>query len=213
MMAGIVSVSRLLARRARDERGVTAIELVIATALMMLVVGAFMAVLYPVQMNIARQGNRSTNNDQARLAMEDLDREIRSAVVLYNPASEPAPTVANYGLRIYTQSNAPTRNGGNPTCVQWRISSRNLLKRTWISGNPGGTAGWRTVAENVVNQDASVPAFVLDTAPTSGGRIVNVTLLVNAKYGDPAFRNVRLAASHAIRNQSVSDPCTPVPAG
>jgi type II secretory pathway pseudopilin PulG len=199
-------------RRWRGEIGFTITEVIIAGFIMSVVAAAFLTILHSVQTNLVRQENRSINNDQARLAMEDLDREIRSGEVLY-AAEVLAPLADKYELRVYTQSNAPTRNLGNPICIQWRISSQQLLKRTWLSGNPAGATGWRVVAENVVNQNTSTPAFVLDPEDSSGGRIVNITLLVNAKLGDPAFSTVRLASSAAIRNQSAGDPCTPAPAG
>ena len=95
--------------------------------------------------------------------MQELDREIRSGNVLYDPANCPPPPVdpsggptcdpaegitANMTLLIYTQTNANSRNPGNQ-CVQWRIS----------------------------------PAFTLDPTSAFGSWVVGVTILTN---GDPA---------------------------
>jgi hypothetical protein len=141
--------------------------------------------------------NRSTpervsSTDQSRLALEELDKEIRSGNVLYDPANCPPPPVdpsggptcdpaegitGNMTLLIYTQTNANSRNPGNE-CVQWRISAvsadglSQLQRRAWSVNwqNDGILYGWRIVADNVVNRQppdgsSAVPAFTLD--PTS----------------------------------------------
>jgi hypothetical protein len=121
-------------------------------------------------------------------------------------------------MHFQTQANGNTRGG--LTCVQYRISSDQLLRRSWPSGNPGAVSGWWTVTDAVVNADLTpaVPAFQLDSSSAQGGgtalgsRLVNIVLVMNAKTSDGP--NVQIQDSIEIRNQtSVSgDPCTP-PAG
>jgi hypothetical protein len=188
--------------------------MLVAGAVLIIVASVFMSLLESVQEGVARQDYRSRSNDQARLAMEAVDREVRSGSVLYDPAGEVdaggAP-LAYYGLRVYTYANAPTRNAGNPVCVQFRISNQQLLRRWWPSGNLAASTGWQIVATNVVNVTQGVRAFQLD--PTNS-RIVDVTILANVqttgRFAGPA---VRIQSSDSIRNSGTGNPCTPVPSG
>src|SRR5205807_1768052 len=122
-----------VSRRMREERGFTLVEMTIALMLMLVVTVIFITVMVSVQGAVAKDQGRSVSNDQARLAVEELDREIRSGNVLYDPSLENDPgngIYPNMSLRIYTQSNADTRNPGNQ-CVQWRILNDELQRRSW----------------------------------------------------------------------------------
>jgi type II secretory pathway pseudopilin PulG len=207
--------------RPQDESGMTVVELTVAMTITAIIVTAFLGVLASVQTSLARENVRSQTMDQGRLAMQALDREIRSGSVLYDPAAASTPY---YRLRVYTQSNA------TPRCVEWRVatyapdpacaSSKCLLRREWTSGSNTATS-WRVVATNIVNSGSAAGQrpFQLDTSAAAGygsslgSRVVDVTLLVNAKPGDPASTDVRVESSLSIRNQSTGDPCSPVPTG
>ncbi len=100
-------------------------------------------------------------------------------------------------------------------CVQWRLSSQQLLRRQWPAGNPAAATAWATMANNLVNQAITpqVQAFRLD--PASAGRILDVTFLVNTRQGSAASlqQTVRVQSSFAVRNTTFADVCTPVPTG
>jgi prepilin-type N-terminal cleavage/methylation domain-containing protein len=197
------------------QAGMTLPELMVTMVVASLILTSFLTIMVAAQKDIIHQQGRSRTNDQARNAMEEIDRELRSATVLYDPASEPSPSVAYYGLRFETQANSPTQGGR--TCVQYRISSDQLLRRTWPTATPASATGWWVVATGIVNYDQSVPAFQLDTSSAEGAgapmgsRAVNIVLVVDDQSTDSATD--RITSSIAIRNQSVGDPCTPVPAG
>ena len=206
----------------RDQRGMTLVELMISVALMVVVAVIFTTVLLAVQKGVIRQQARSEINDQARLALEQMDREVRSGSVLYDPASEPAAVCAgkdcapSYSVRVYTQANAPTRQatyGGDGTqCVQWVIDDQQLFRRAWEVGGTASLSGWRMIAEGVVNREplVNVPAFSL---PNPDSNVLDITLMLNSRYGsnDPP-RTVRMDTSIAIRNAGTGDPCSPIPA-
>jgi hypothetical protein len=201
--------------RLGDETGQTLVELSISTVILAIVLSVFLAILVWVQTALVRENTRSSTVDQTRLAMEAIDREVRSGTVLYDPAvEEPA---AYYGLRFATQ--ALPGHMGETYCVQYRVSGGSLLRKAWASG--AATASERTVATNIVNQGSAATSrpFQLDTSTAAGygsslgSRVVNLTFLVNAKQGDVASNTVRLQSSIAIRNQTSGDPCTPVPSG
>jgi len=165
----------------------TLLELVITIGLLATVIMAILPIMTSVQQSYERESDRSQSNDQARLAVEELDREIRSGNVLYDPASESDPANGIYpgmSLRIYTQTNASTRTPGN-RCVQWRVVNGALQTRNWSITwqTDGNVSGWHIVADHVVNQPnpptpPTTPAFQLDPDPSKGGRSVIITIQV-----------------------------------
>ena len=195
-----------------DQRGMTLAELLIAMSVTMIVAVAITSITISVQGNVQRQTAASRNNDEARLAIMQLDREIRSGNILYDPGAEEDP---HYGLRVYTQANASTRTPGFQ-CVQWVIRDRQLLRRWWPSGNPGSASSWAVIADGIVNDEMSVPAFALDTEPNRGARTLVVTLLVNNKLETYEGQTTRIQTSLTGRNTTYefsTGACTPAPAG
>jgi prepilin-type N-terminal cleavage/methylation domain-containing protein len=198
-------------RRLRRDEGFSLPEVLIASAMLLVVLATFLTVVESMNRSVMRQQDRSISNDQARLAVEQLDREIRSGNVLYDPAGE---ALADYSFRIYTQSNAPTRDPGFQ-CVQWVIVDQNLLRRAWPPGNPEDVGAWRVIAENVVNVEVGQPAFSLDPDADKGGRTVDIVLIVDSTPDDPTNRAVRIETSLTGRNTSFGFPvnvCEPAPA-
>ena len=147
----------------------TLVELVVAMAILSIVMVVFLSTLTTIQKATVNQDVRSRTIDQVRLAMQSIDRQVRSGNLLYNPSTAygTPPLPANYTLLIYTQSNLPTVG---PACVLWTIDDQNrLLTRAWEPLNPTtpippGASGWTVVAEDVVNRVGAspTPAFSLD---------------------------------------------------
>src|SRR6266496_2247592 len=108
-------------RRTRDEQGMTLIEVLIGMSIMSLALVVFTSLLPTVQNSVNRQDSMSQTLDQTRAALQQLDREMRSGNVLYDPALENAAAgvsgritsctgcTPGYTLRVYTQTNANTR--------------------------------------------------------------------------------------------------------
>ena len=211
---------RIIVRRARtvvsNEDGMSVIEMVVAVMLMVIAASIYLGALTSVYSGVNRQQRRSEINDEARLAIEQIDREVRSGNILFDPAeSFAAPTcggyacVSNFSVRVYTQANATTRTP-QQQCVQYLINGTNLLRRAWAPGAGSSLSGWRIVARDIVNRNVNpqVPAFVR----TAGNRILDITLLVNNRFGQAdAPRTVRIETSIAIRNYGTGDPCSPIP--
>src|ERR671937_1558676 len=142
----------MLRRIRHDERGMTLVELLVSMSIFTLVVVIFLTTLSAVQRTTNRQTADSVNNDDARLAMIELDREIRSGNVLYDPATE---TPSGFVLRIYTQSNANTRTPSpGYVCRLWQVTSDGKLQtRTWPPLDPADATPWLTVTTGIVNRD------------------------------------------------------------
>jgi prepilin-type N-terminal cleavage/methylation domain-containing protein len=174
--------------RIHSDEGMTLVELLVAMSILGIVVMAFLGVMGSVQRGFERQSARSQSNDQARLAVEEIDREIRSGNVLYDPASESDPAngiAAGMSLRVYTQSNGNIRTPSS-VCVQWRIQNQLLERRQWATNwldDPDTLVSpWHTVADHIMNRTVSpaVTAFTLDQSQAQfGSRIVKIRILAN----------------------------------
>jgi type II secretory pathway pseudopilin PulG len=211
----------------------TLAELSVTMMILGIVLAIILSVLFTVQRAFGRQQDRSVNNDQARLAVEELDREIRSGNLLYDPQSSdvtqnPTGDPSGMQLVIYTQTNATTRNPGN-RCVQWKVTDKlagspwTLQRRDWSSQDPLNTvSGWRVIADDVVNNDATkngrgaaVPAFTLDHTQSSfGDRNIKIDILVN--HNPKSGKTVEIQDSVTGRNTEFGYPntvCNAVPPG
>jgi prepilin-type N-terminal cleavage/methylation domain-containing protein len=212
-------------RRLRTHGGMTLPEIMVTMMIMgtvMLIVGSILA---SVQRSVTREDSLSQTLDAARLALQELDREMRSGNVLYDPALEKSVASggigtcsgcqAGYTLRVYTQTNADTR--GVYRCVLWKIDdSQQLMTRWWPPAEPSNASGWRVVATGVVNRAIGVPAFALDSDALKGGRTLNVLYAVNSNLANRATQTVRVQASLTGRNTSYGYPanvCQQAPSG
>ena len=191
--------------RRSDERGLTVVELVVTMAVLAVVVPMALTLLHTVQRGVVAQQSRSDSTDQARSAAQQVDRQIRSGNVLYQPES------GGMSLRVYTQANAAQR------CVQWRVLDRQLQWRSWTTTwlVDGSVSGWRVAADDVVNATVvpPVPVFALDTSQVEfGQRIMRVSILTNDS--ERAGRPTRIDVSVTGRNtqsRSAASVCNDVP--
>lgn len=108
--------------RSDGDEGVTLVELLVT----MFILGIVTAAAYSVLISVTRQSRDVQGREQtvgnARLAIEQIDRQIRSGNVLYDPALEALPN----SMRVYTQANGVNR------CVQWQLQSAGVLRsRSW----------------------------------------------------------------------------------
>ena len=209
----------------RDERGFTLVELLVAMAIHSIVMLVFTRTLASVQMAAVRQENLSRTNDQLRLVVEEMDRQIRSGQVLFDPASEGSSTCtgcqSGYTLRVYTMSNANAVSAGGlgyATCVLWKVESASpyALKTVhWQSSNPNGTVtAWRTVATGIVNSQVSGAAapFTLE----SGSRTLDLSFAVNQDLVNRSTQTTYVQASLTGRNTAAGTPvtvCATLPTG
>ena len=200
-------------RLVRSEDGFTLIELSVVVGILVVVLVMLLTVLEGAQSTLATQVSRSSSNDQVRLAMQTIDRDVRSGDVLYDPAGEiynascsPSSEFPTCGqiqsgmaLRIYTEANSPTRGG--PRCVQWRITLGGELQRRswstdWQSSPSTKVSGWRIVATNITNRTDNVGAFTSNGVPN----LINVELRANDDPTGQKGSTVDVQASISGRN-------------
>lgn len=211
----------------------TALEMMIATAILIGVMALFFSVVVGLQNTVNTATGRSASNDEVRLAIQEIDRHVRSGNVFYDPICEgrlvsvppsdpPCPTVdttadaagiaPGMALRVYSQSNGdeavtPSR------CLQWRVVDERLESRWWEPGWSTGdyVSDWKVVATDVVNRTQNVPAFQLQSSAAFGDRLLTVSFLVQS---DPSSRATQIDASITGRNTQFgypTDVCSPVP--
>jgi Tfp pilus assembly protein PilW len=202
---------RRIVRRIRADDGFSIVELMTSVALLTLVPIVFGSTIITIQRAVNTASGRSQKNDAAQLAIAEIDRQIRSGNVFYDPASESDATngiVAGQALRVYTQANAPT-NTPAYRCVQWRVNTSNQLQTRWwapavagVSNYAGSVTSWRTVVDDVVNRTTSpaVSAFALVT-PVSGttARTIQVRILTD-RSDDQSSTPQEIKASITGRN-------------
>lgn len=214
--------------RVRDDRGMTLVELLVAMSILSIVLLVFTSALASVQMAVVRQDNLSRTNDQLRLAIQQMDREIRSGQVLFDPLLEKPVTSGGvdscsgcqpgFTLRIYTESNANASDGVGH-CVLWKVGTTSpyeLESARWTDtdGVLTPTPPWRVVATGVVNGDPSInlKPFTLE----SGSRTLDVQFAVNQDLANRSTQTTYVQASFTGRNTSAGTPvtvCATVPTG
>ena len=182
-------------RPSSNERGMSVVETLIAAAISAVVFGVFAGVLIAVQQVVVREEERVHGNDQTRLAIENIDRHVRSADMIY--------TIDEYTLLVSTRSNTPGATGVQRRCMQWTLTTDGeLWWRSWEEGDPATASGWMIVATDIVNREVSptVDAFVLDRLVANGGLTVDVSLLVNSNLQNQPDATIGLETSVTGRN-------------
>jgi prepilin-type N-terminal cleavage/methylation domain-containing protein len=190
----------------RDERGMTLVELVVAMGILSIVLLVMTTTLTSIQRAVVEEDVRGRLNDQARLALQSIDRLVRSGNILYDPVDESGndpydATATGYLFRIYTQ--AEQTEDEEPRCALWLVNDeQQLMYRTWPVLDPDAASNWVVVAEGVVNRDLDEPAFTLD----STGRTISVDFHVNPDLADRPQATQLVRASLTGRNTSFGYP-------
>lgn len=182
------------ADRTPGDDGFSLVEVMLASALLAVVAAICFAFLLSAQTTEAKTQLDSAVDDQVRLAVQQIDQQVRSGNLIYDPTLETAGNAgpacspitrpaddcvaSGFSLRVYTQA-----NGANK-CVQWRVYDQTLQSRSWNQDGSSVT-GWATVADHISNADASPSSapFSLDGTPSYGGRVLDIDLVVNQGQG------------------------------
>jgi len=198
--------TRAILGRLRSEDGMTLVELMVAMAILSIVSLVFTSTLSSVQRAVVEEDVRIRLNDQVRLAVQSIDRLVRSGNILYDPVDESGndpydATVTGYMFRIYTQAEQSASQDAR--CALWLVDDEErLLYRTWPVLTPEDASNWTVVAEGVVNRTLDEPAFTLDAA----GRTIAVSFSVNPDLQDRPQATQVVEASLTGRNTSFGYP-------
>jgi len=197
------------------EDGFTLGELMVASAILSIVLLVFTTTLATVQRSVGDQQVRSINNDNVRLALENLDRLVRSGNVLVDPSvvnTDCKATGSAYQcLLAYSQANGTTALPAR--CIQWRVEGTALQTRWWEPAEKATTTtAWREVATGIQNLQTTpvTETFRLDPDPLKQGRSVEVLFIVGTGTAGVDGPVARVEASLTARNTSygyLSDAC------
>src|SRR3954462_8469203 len=206
--------------RAGDrDSGFTLVEMLMVMVLFTFILSLVVGVLVNMMRDSARIQARTDAVDQSRLAIAQIDRQVRSGNVLYNPAADPDATAASmnvpaskiWQMRIYTQANGLER------CVQWQVINGLLRTRSWTPTwvADGVVSEWKTVARGIA-YGTPQPPFALRSNGTSGAygaRLLDMNLYTQAssKGGTPLLVQDSLAGRNTVYGYDVGT-CAPVPA-
>jgi Tfp pilus assembly protein PilW len=187
----VLSVARRWRRIARDERGFTLPELLIATVLGMAVIGAAAMFFTGGIKNQPRISTRAEQIQRARVTMDRIVRELRQGST--------APTAGATQLSLITYvhrascGGAPARNS-----IQCRVSySCSSGACTRIEALPDGSSPGPAVQVVSGLSTSSVFAYTAPTSTVPG--YVGVTLAFPTSGGDDA---ITLSDGTALRNPS-----------
>lgn len=192
--------------KAHDERGMTLVELMIAMAITSIVLLVFTTTLTSMQRAVVEEDVRGRLNDDARLAIQTIDRMVRSGNLLYDPEDESGndpydAASTGFIFRVYTQ--VKLQADDNARCALWLIDDQErLLYREWPTMDPSAASAWRVVTTGIVNRTEDVPAFVLDSA----GRTVQITFQMNPDLEHRPQATQEFTASLTGRNTSFGYP-------
>ena len=186
-------MSRMRRRIASGERehGFSLVEITVS----MTIFGGLMAIITAVFIASLNQSKdalaRADSADAARLAISQLDSQIRSGSVIDDPQLESFVSTgvpAGYSVRILTE------RGGVENCVQWRVllggDNRGSLQfRTWPAWTPGSVSEWSEVATGLVGPETPYDAadvsthspFVLVTPSTGDSVIKSLAITLRVK--------------------------------
>jgi len=213
--------ARLGLAREDEQGGFTLIELLIT----MIVFGLAMGLVTKAVTRVEKFANNAQGsadaNGEVRLALDDIDRQVRSGNVLYSPANETVPssctssgTDAGTCMRVYTQANGVQR------CVQWQVladpakpTTSIIRSRSWSPTwqTDGIYTAWVTKARGLLLTPSTAP-FTLQGAVTSSS---SRYLSVRFEAKDPRRPGaVVLTSALAGRNTNYgfdAGLCSPVP--
>jgi prepilin-type N-terminal cleavage/methylation domain-containing protein len=192
--------------RLREQAGMTLVELVVAMGILSIVMLVMTTTLSSVQRAVVEEDVRGRLNDDARLALQSIDRLVRSGNILYDPVDESGndpfdAAATGYMFRIYTQAEQQT--GQDARCAIWLINDdQQLLYRTWPIMAPEDASEWTIVADGIVNRELDEAAFTLD----STGRTLSVAFQVNPDVAHRPKATQVVQASLTGRNTSFGYP-------
>jgi type IV pilus assembly protein PilW len=150
--------------RAAEEDGFTLVEVLVATVLGLIVMGAGVMVFTAAIQSQPRVATRSAQIQQARTTMENLTRELRQA----SSVSSATPSA----LTMVTWVNSAACGGAHSAnSIQCRVTytcTAGICTRTETSTSGTGSSSSRQVVKGLASSDVFTYSSACST-PTSGG--------------------------------------------
>jgi prepilin-type N-terminal cleavage/methylation domain-containing protein len=170
-------------RRTAREFGFTLIEVMVTSALMLVVLAIVLPQLSSSITNFDNTRVRSDTSDAAQLALDQIQHDVVSSNVLYQDGAG-ILHLQVYGGSAVASSTTVATTVPNSTCVEYQVAGDALQRRTKVptagivaGGPPTYTGSWYSVMHGIVNSgQAGNPAVF----SVNSNRSLDVNLWVNA---------------------------------
>lgn len=206
-----------------SDRGLTLVEVLISASLLLLTLVMFGGSLVTAQKAQGTSSAYSRANDQAQLALQTLDRQIRSGFVV----GTVAVSNADAAVKIYSEA------GGSARCFAWVVADSDVSGKTGLAtlylaewdpkpATPNGplvpmpsfavgSAAWRPMATDLWNWLAptQVEPFQVPPPASTVLKSLDVAFVLNASNRPEAA--IELKSSFTSRNverENEKDPTT-----
>jgi Tfp pilus assembly protein PilW len=186
-------------RLARDQAGITLVEMLVAIALTAIVSTLMVSIVVTVSRTFTRESQASTNSAAASVGMRELSRVVRSAAEVslagFPTGAAPADAFLSAGphqLRLYSFVEGDVAAPA-PLTVQFAVAGDGTLSETRWAGSPAVASGATPAssASTTVWQFAATPA---STRPILRG-VVSTTAA-------PLFRYYSAAGVELLPNSA-----------
>lgn len=176
-------IDSLLARL-RDDDGLTLTEVMISVLLLTIVGIVFTSVMASSLQATEDLAGAARSNDEMRLVVQTIDRELRGAERI----CEPKPGNDGDVLEFRTRAFAGTPPPSGYRDVSYRLSPDAGGNLTILEKSIDGGATWRTIVEHVQNDDLGVSLFTNQgnaaTALPSQGKVITVEVWIDEDLND-----------------------------
>lgn len=174
----------MIGRLQPDERGMTLAELMVSLMLLAVVSAVFLPAMESALSVTGEITNAARTNDDGRLALGRIDRELRAAEHICDPDPGASGNRLEFRTRAWTSS--PPGAGYRDIVYELRDPDGDGALTHLQRSVDGGA--WTTVVEGVVNIDLGVALFETEggagSSYPSEGRVLTVRLWVDANPND-----------------------------
>jgi type II secretory pathway pseudopilin PulG len=200
-------MSRLLRRpRPSGEEGFTLVEVVVTTAILMIVVAILGPLLTGSLTTFERQGDRSSALDQGDLVLQQIEHDVYASSVL---AVGTSPVNALELVAVLPNTSDTT------SCIEYRMTSGAapsalaLQRQVWTLGHDASTTGWQTLLTPLqLNGTGHTAGYVIPnpagatpfTSAGINGQSVNINLQIQS--GTSPVDALTTTATGVIANPS-----------
>lgn len=198
-------------RQPRDQ-GLTVVELLVSASLFLVAFGMFSGSLYASQRLQRQSSEFSRANDQIQVALQSIDRQIRSGFVVGTASL----AGADAAVIIYSQAT------GAPRCFAWAFADEDaggksgeasLFTASWAASasrpafSLAGANGWVKMASGLWNWKVSpqVEPFTAQVQAVGLLKTLDVSFLVNTTLEGRARATAAVKSTYTSRNLERSD--------
>jgi len=189
------------------DAGATLAELLVGMSVMAVAATIGTAVIVQVYRTVDSFEAVTTGQQQLIASFQKMDREIRYATAVSQPAMVNTDYYVEYLLG----------QTGTPTCVELRLhtATAQLQRRTWLNGSPASASPWAPLASGIYLVTDSTGQVVQPFQLTAATAVLNYERLqvsLNSTQGKGATASTRQstvtwAAMNADRS-AATDVCT-----